>query len=134
MSTATVTPTAAQTVGQKLVDLVRQGRNLDAIATLYSPDVVSVEAFEMAGFPRVQHGIEAIRGKNQWWLSNHELHSQKVEGPMLHGDDRFAVIFDIDVTPKAGPMVGKRIQMREIGIYTVQNHKIIREEFYYGMM
>jgi ketosteroid isomerase-like protein len=37
------------------------------------------------------------------------------------------------VTPKAGPQKGKRMQMDEIGVYTVKNGKIVREEFFYSM-
>ena len=42
--------------------------------------------------------------------------------------DRFAVIFDMDVTNKPS---GRRIQMREVGVFTVQNGKSTREEFFY---
>ncbi len=40
--------------------------------------------------------------------------------------DTFAVQFDVDVTDKASK---KRMQMSEVGIYTVKDGKISREEF-----
>jgi len=52
-----------------------------------------------------------------------------VEGPFVHGSDRFSVIFDLDVTTKE---TGERMQMREIGTYYVnETGKITREEFAY---
>ena len=75
-------------------------------------------------------GIEAVRGKNTWWEENHEVHSSKTEGPFPHGDDRFAAIFDMDVTMKAS---GQRMQMHEIGVFHVKDGKIVREEFFYDM-
>ena len=59
------------------------------------------------------------------------MHSEKTEGPYLHGDDRFAVIFEFDATNKHS---GQRTQMKEVGVYTVDDGgKIVREEFYYTM-
>jgi hypothetical protein len=55
-----------------------------------------------------------------------------VKGPFPHGD-RFARYFDFDVTAKAGPMAGNRMQMQEVGLYTVAGGKITREEFFYSV-
>lgn len=119
-------------IGKKLVELCRKGKNLDAVNTLYSPDVVSVEAQGDATMPAELHGIDKIRGKNQWWVENHEVHSASVEGPFPH-EDRFATLFHYDITPKTGPMKGKRMKMDEVAIYTVKGGKIVREEFFYDM-
>ena len=56
------------------------------------------------------------------------VHDHKVEGPFLHGDDRFAVIFEMETSPKAG---GERTRMREVAVYHTEG-KIVREEFFYG--
>jgi hypothetical protein len=40
--------------------------------------------------------------------------------------DTFVVQFDVDVTDKASK---KRMQMSEVGIYTVKEGKVAREEF-----
>ena len=58
-------------VGKKLVDLCRTGKNVEAINTLYSPDIVSVEARGDAQMPALMRGIDAIRKKNQWWYETH---------------------------------------------------------------
>ncbi len=119
-------------IGKTLVDLCNQGKNMEAIDSLYSNDVVSVEAAGGPEMPRESKGIDKIRDKNRWWYENHEVHSGKAEGPFPH-DDRFAVRFVYDVTAKNGPMKGKRFQMDEVGLYTVKNGKIVREEFFYQM-
>jgi hypothetical protein len=119
-------------VGAELVDLCRQGRNMDAIETLYSPDIISVEAVGSSAIPARVEGIDAVRGKSEWWMANHDVHSQTVEGPWPHGD-RFIVRFKLDVTPKRGSMAGQRMQVDETGLYTVQDGKVVQEEYFYDM-
>lgn len=119
-------------VGEKLIALCKQGKNLDALDQLYSPDIVSVEAMGSAEMPAEMRGIDAIRGKNQWWYDNNEVHSGSAVGPFPN-KDRFAVHFTYDTTPKAGPMAGKRVMFDEIALYTVKDGKIVREEFFYSM-
>ncbi len=66
-----------------------------------------------------------MRGKIEWWVENMEVHSVKVGGPfVVH--DRFIVQYDMDVTDKNSK---KRMQMSEVGVYTVRDGKIVREEF-----
>jgi ketosteroid isomerase-like protein len=119
-------------VGQKLVELCRQNRNVDAVNQLYAQDVVSVEVADHPGMPARQQGIDAIRKKNEWWIDNHTIHNAQVSGPFPHGD-RFVVHFKYDVTSKAGPMAGKRMQLEEAGLYTVRDGKVAQEEFFYHM-
>ena len=50
-------------VGKQLVDLCKQGKHMEAIDTLYSPNIVSIEAGGPPGkSPRVD-GIAAVKGK-----------------------------------------------------------------------
>ncbi len=118
-------------IGNRLADLCRQGKNLDAIDTLYAGDVVSVEAQSGGPFPARMQGIEAVRGKNQWWLDNHEIHEGEINGPFPHGD-RFIILMKYDVTPKVGPTAGQRAVFQEAGLYTVRDGKIVQEEFFYS--
>jgi len=119
-------------IGKKLVDLCSQGKDLEAIETLDSPKIVSVEAVADPRFPQRLEGIEAVRGKAHWWIQNHDVHSAQVRGPFPHGD-RFIVFFKYDITPKDGPMKGQRVQMDEAALYTVTDGKIVKEEFFYQM-
>src|ERR1043165_4184858 len=113
-------------VGKKLVELCKQGKNQEAAETLYSPDIVSVEAAPMANFPAEARGHDAVAAKGKWWSENHTVHSATTEGPWPHGD-RFAVKFTYDVTNKPS---NQRFQMEEIALFTVKNGKIVREEFF----
>ena len=112
-------------VAAKLVDLCRKGEWMNAIDTLYASDIVSVEAHEMENMPAEMRGIDQVRGKTKWWEESMEVHSAKVSGPFV-ARDTFVVQFDVDVTEKASK---KRSQMSEVGIYTVKDGKVAREEF-----
>jgi ketosteroid isomerase-like protein len=116
-------------IGKELVALCQQGKNQEAIDRFYSPNIESVEPVAMPGMEQTQRGIAKIKGKNQWWVDNHEVHKGVAEGPFPHGD-RFIVRFKYDVTPKHR---GKRFTMEEMGLFTVQNGKIVKEEFFYTM-
>lgn len=121
-------------VGKKLVELCREGKNMEAVDTLYSHHIVSVEAGAPPNMSARSEGIEAIKGKAAWWVANHTVHSAKAEGPFPHGD-RFIVRFTYDVTYTGteGPMAGKRFTMDEAALYTVKDGKITHEEFFYTM-
>jgi len=90
----------------------------------YADDIVSVEA--MGENPET-HGIQGVRGKAEWWVSNHEVHSAVCEGPMMNGD-AFAVRFKYDVTFKE---TGRRFVMDEMAVYQVKDGKIVHERFFY---
>lgn len=119
-------------VGRRLVELCGQAKYDEAVAELYSDDIVSIEVCSMEGHPARQEGIEAVKAKQAWWDENHEIHGAEVKGPFPHGD-RVAVWMSIDVTPKAGPMAGLRHKMEEVCLYTVKDGKIVQEEFFYDM-
>lgn len=114
-------------VGERLVELCREGKNDEAMKELYSPDIVSVEASAPPGMSAETRGIDAVVAKGVWWAENHTIHSAKVEGPFPHGD-RFIVRFTYDVTIK---QANQRITMDEGALFTVANGKIVREEFFY---
>ena len=115
-------------IANKLVELNRAHRYDEIFDTLYAPNAVSVEAATMPGMDREAKGVAAIKAKGEWWANNHEIHSITISGPWPH-DDRFVVGFGMDVTHKPS---GQRIQMDEVGLYTVKNGKVVREEFFYN--
>jgi ketosteroid isomerase-like protein len=115
------------TIGKKLVELCRQGKNLESLESLYADDAVSVEAAAPPGMQAESKGLAAIKGKGAWWQANHEVHSATINGPWPHGD-RFIVGFQYDVTNKPS---ATRMKMDEVGLFTVRNGKIVREEFFY---
>ena len=117
-----------KSVGETLVAANNDGSYKTLIDTIYDANCVSVESAPPPGGSAEAKGLDAIRGKWTWWEDNHEVHETKASGPYLHGEDRFGVVFSMDVTNKAS---GERISMQEIAIYTVKDGKIVREEFFY---
>lgn len=124
MSVDALTKTA-----RTLVDYCKTQQEHKGLEELYDPAAVSVEAMPGPdGSDPVSKGIEAIRGKHAWWNGNFEVHGGTLDGPYIHGDDRFAVIFEIDATEKAS---GMRWQMKEVAVYEVNGSgRIVRESFY----
>ena len=118
-----------QEVADKLVKLCSSAKFDEAVEALYSPDVVSMEAGAPPGQSRESKGIDAVRAKGKWWVENHEVHSSKVEGPLVAGS-HFSVTFKLDCTFKPQ---NRRFQMEEVGVYKVANGKIVYEEFFYSM-
>jgi hypothetical protein len=112
-------------VAQKVVELVGKEAWHEAVNTLYDKDIVSVEAQASDGGSPETRGIDAVRGKVDWWIDAMEVHSFKANGPFV-AHDRFVVQYDADVTDKKSK---KRFQLSEVGVYTVKNGKIVREEF-----
>jgi hypothetical protein len=119
-------------VGKKLVELCRQNKNVEAVDALYAAEIQCIEATAMPHMPKEMKGIKDVRKKNVEWVQNHEIHSSELMGPFPNGD-RFIVHAKYDVSPKAGPMAGKRMQLEEGCLYTVKDGKIVKEEFFYDM-
>ena len=117
-----------QEIANKLVKLCGAGKFPDAME-MYSPDIVSMEAGAPPGQSREAKGIAAVKAKAEWWAANHEVHSVKVEGPLVAGS-HFAVTFKLDVTFKPE---GRRFTMEEVAVYKVKDGKIVYEEFFYNM-
>jgi hypothetical protein len=115
-------------IGNKYVSFCKQGQFEACLLELFSPDAVSVEAWVPPGAERIATGLPAIRAKGEAWGRDHEVHKAEVSGPFPH-DDRFAVYFDFEVTNKPS---NRRISMQEVGLFTVENGKIVREEFFYN--
>lgn len=113
-----------QEIAEEFVALCEAGRFAEAGETFWADDVVSIEPM---GAMAVTKGKEAVRAKSEWWAANHEIHEFEVEGPYVNGD-QFTVIFEIEVTPKA---TGERMEMEEIGLYTVRDGRIAEERFFY---
>jgi ketosteroid isomerase-like protein len=114
-------------IADELVAGCREDRTRENLDKLYATDAVSVEPTDMGG-GRETVGLQGIHGKHDWWEANFDVPALTVEGPFLHGDDRFAVIFDMETVNKAS---GERRKDREVGVYHVQGGKIVREEFFY---
>ena len=116
---------STEEVAKKVVELVRKQAWYEALDALYDKDIVSVEAQTPDGSSPETRGMDGVRGKIDWWIDAMEVHSFKANGPFV-AHDRFVVQYDADVTDKNSK---KRFQLSEVGVYTVKNGKIVREEF-----
>ncbi len=114
-------------IANTLVEGCKTGQEKANLDKLYAPDAVSVEAADMGSGREVQ-GLDAIKGKHDWWDNTFEVLDANITGPMLHGDDKFGVIFKIKAKDRASGQVS---DMEEIAVYHVGNGKITREEFFY---
>lgn len=112
-------------VASKFVELCRQGKNFDVMRTMYAPNIVSVE-----GDGKETVGQDPVINKSGDWVADKTFHGETVAGPFFNGatPDQFAVYFTLDVTPKS---TGRRITLEEVGVYTVKDDKITREQFFY---
>ena len=111
-------------IAKDLVALCAAGKFDEAGEKYWADDVVSREAME--GPMAKLQGKDAARGKGEWWATAHEVHSVGVEGPYVNGD-QFVVRFTMDVTAKEN---GQRMNMDEMGLYTVRDGKIAEESFF----
>ena len=109
-------------VAQRVVELVRKQAWYEALDVLYDDNIVSVEADP--GAPETK-GKEGVRGKIDWWVKEMEVHKFNASEPFV-GHDRFVVQYDADITERKSK---NRRQLSEVGVYTVKNGKIVREEF-----
>jgi ketosteroid isomerase-like protein len=114
-----------QELAKAFTDLCAKGELEAAGKKFWSDDIVSREP--MTGDMAELKGRKAVEGKGEWWKANHEVHSFKVKGPYVHGD-QFVVRFEGEVTPKGQ----KRMHVDEVGLYTVRNGKIVEESFFMG--
>ncbi len=116
-----------QEIAEAFAALCKAGKFEEAGERFWAEDVVSVEP--MQGEMAVMRGKDAVRGKGEWWYANHEVHATETHGPYVNGD-QFALRFHLDVTQKAS---GQRMQMEEIGLYTVRGGKVVEERFLFRM-
>ena len=115
-------------IGQKYVALCKEAKFGECLQELFAKDAVSVEAWAPPGVERIATGLAAIRAKGEAWGRDNEVHRAEVVGP-FPCDDRFTVIFRFEVTHKPS---GRRNAMEEVGLFTIENGKITREEFFYN--
>ncbi len=116
-----------QQVANRLVEMCRNGENMQALEELYGDNIVSRE---MPGIPgEVTTGIKAVFKKSEDWFENlEEMHSASVSDPLVAGN-HFSVTMNMDITTKDRG----RMQLDEVCVYEVNNGKIVNEQYFYSM-
>jgi hypothetical protein len=116
----------AQEVANRLVQLCRDGKNVDAINELYDDHIVS---FEPEGSPMGGKTVgrdAVLESTNQWYSSVEEVHSAHISDPIVAGDF-FACTMRMDVTYKERG----RNMMDELCVFEVKDGRIVTSQFYY---
>lgn len=116
-------------IAKQYVELCKAHQYDTILDTLFAPDAVSVEAGAPPGVSPEVRGLDAIKQKGKDWGANNEVHGAVVEGPWPNGN-RFIVRLTYDLTNKPS---GQRMKMDETALFTIENGKITREEFFYSM-
>lgn len=115
-----------QEVANRLVTLCREGKYEQAIKELYSPEIVSVEP---EGRPdRIVKGLAAIAEKGQKFEAMIEKMNTNIISDPIAAENFFAITMKMNVQMKGVPVP---VDMDEVCVYTVNNGKIVREEFFY---
>ena len=119
---------SVETVAGKFMELCKQGKHFEVMRTMYSADMVSVE-----GNGKEYVGKDVVIHKSEVFQGNNAIQSQDLRGAFFCGDanansGRFAVYTSITFAPKSG---GAQQAHDEVGLYTVKNDVITREEFFY---
>lgn len=112
---------STEQIVKRLVELVKEGKNVQAEEELYSQDVISVEqnGHSVKGLqPVIEKTKAAFEGIQ-------ESHGGGVSQAFV-GADNFLLVFEMDITPKGGT----RTQMKEYGFYKVKDGKIAEEYFF----
>ena len=118
---------STQEVADKLVSLCREGKQDQALTELYADNCTSRE---MPGMPNeFVEGKPAIIKKSEGWMATvEEMHSAEVGDPIVT-ENHFSCTMKFDATFKDRG----RVQMEEISVYTVDDGKIVAEQFFYAM-
>lgn len=88
----------------------------------WHPDFVSLEGDGMR-----HEGRKAVEEKHKQWHSTVKMHSCTAHGPYATKNG-FCVRYELDCESTDGTW--PRMQMDEIGVYTVENGKVVKEEFF----
>lgn len=115
-----------QEVANRLSELFKEGKWMEAQEELFSKDAVSIEPPHAQGIQTVE-GIDNIRKKAETWNAMvEEMHGGWAGEPIV-GGNHIAVAMGMDVTVKGAG----RMKMEEICLYEVKDGKIVKEQFFY---
>lgn len=116
-----------QEVANRYFELVQKGENKKVIDEMYSENIVSIEPENFSEVPLIVKGKEEYHQKEmKFYQIVEQMHGGYCNEPIVMGDF-FICIMGMDVTMK-----GKQRKMKhEIGVFEVENGKIIKEQFFY---
>lgn len=115
-------------IGHALVSSMQDRRGIASIDELYAESAQSIEAVVPPNRDvRIASGRGAIQAKREDWLKSHEILGLEADGPYVHPPNRFGVRFQAKIKQKA---TGQNMTLCELAIYSVEDGKIVKEEFF----
>jgi hypothetical protein len=115
-----------QQVANRLADYCRNEQFTQALEELYSEHAVSIEPFEFPGFDKETKGLEAMLEKDKKFGALVESrYGATVSQPLIAGNS-FAFVLTMDMKMKGRD----RELLTELCVYTVEDGKIISEQFF----
>jgi hypothetical protein len=118
-----------QEVAARYRELAHQRKFIEIQDTFYAENVVCQEPEKAAamGLPIFTNGREAVKAKGIARRATIETsHSYVCSEPLVAGE-YFSVVLTQDVTFKGKP----RMTLEEVGIFHVQDGKVVKEQFFY---
>ncbi|MFK7934909.1 MAG: SnoaL-like domain-containing protein [Saprospiraceae bacterium] len=120
---------STQEIANKWAEFCSKGQWDKAQAELYADNCVSIEMEGAPGGPQKVEGMEAIKAKGeQWGQMIEEFHGMEIEGPIVAGN-HFTATMKMDITAKGQ---ARKVD-EEVGVFRVENGKIVSEQFFYAL-
>lgn len=123
--TTTGTGSDPAEIGHAVASMLRSGTKDHAIWDAWwdSDRITSIE-----GDGSTWTGRKALEAKSEAWEAENEVTSFEVKGPFV-GATGFALHYAVGLKNRK---TGDAMNMIEVAVYTVENGKVIREEFMYS--
>lgn len=113
-------------VATRLADYCRNEQFTQALKELYAENAVSIELFEFPGFDKETKGLKAMMEKDKKFSAMVESrYGTTVSEPLIAGNS-FAFVLTMDMKMKGRD----RERLIELCVYTVEDGKIISEQFF----
>lgn len=114
-----------QEIAEKMIAYNNEGKFPAVFEELYSEDFVSIE---MPGVPHeVVTGVGEATKKGEWFFSQFEMLGVEISEPLV-ADNWFALRYKMHTKNRE---TGEEKHESELGIYHVENGKIVQEQFFY---
>jgi hypothetical protein len=111
-------------IASRLSSLCSEQKFLDAYTELFSDHAISIDPiYKNEPLTGLGHLIE----RERQFLSTAEIHGINVSEPLYAGS-YFSVVISMDFTVKGQ----ERKKIEELGVYKVENGKIVSQQFFIG--
>ncbi len=116
-----------QQIAEKMITYNNEGKFPAVFTDLFAQDFVSIE---MPGTPHeVVQGVEGATKKGEWFFSQVDMLGLEISEPLV-ADNWFAVRYKMHTKDKK---TGEEKHESELGVYHVEDGKIVQEQFFYDM-